>query len=76
VVWRCIRVGVAPRMGRLFNGWIHLELESTAFPGIVILVGLIGLCTVFVHVVEGWGWILDASSNSSNSPGPKREYTE
>ncbi len=40
-------------MGRLTNWWIHLELESTVFIGVVVLGGLIALGTAFVHFVEG-----------------------
>ncbi len=44
-------------MGRILNWWIQLQLQSAVVLGIVVLVGLVLVCTVFVHFEEGWNWV-------------------
>ena len=44
-------------MGRILNWSIQLQLESAVILGVVVLVGLVGLCTMFVHFEEGWTWV-------------------
>src|SRR5206468_2827880 len=47
----------SPVMGRILNWSIQLQLESAVILGVVVLVGLVGLCTMFVHFEEGWTWV-------------------
>jgi voltage-gated potassium channel len=44
-------------MGRILNWWIQLQLQSAVVLGVVVLLGLLVLCTVFVHFEEGWNWV-------------------
>jgi len=44
-------------MGRLLNWWIQLQLQSAVGLGVVVLVGLVVVCTLFVHFEEGWNWV-------------------
>jgi hypothetical protein len=44
-------------MGRILNWWIQLQLQSAVVLGVVVLVGLVIVCTLFVHFEEGWNWV-------------------
>ncbi|OGS51481.1 MAG: hypothetical protein A3K65_04245 [Euryarchaeota archaeon RBG_16_68_12] len=44
-------------MNRLREWWLHLRLRNTIALGVSVLLGLLVLGTLFVHVVEGWGWV-------------------
>ena len=44
-------------MGRILNWWIQLQLQSAVVLGVVVLVGLVVVCTLFVHFEEGWNWV-------------------
>ena len=70
-------------MGRILNWSIQLQLESAVILGVVVLVGLVGLCTMFVHFEEGWTWVDAAyfaiTSTTTVSYGdliPKHEATK
>ncbi len=44
-------------MARIIDWWFDRELGSTVVLGSTILLLLLAMGTVFVHEVEGWGWI-------------------
>ena len=70
-------------MGRILNWWIQLQLQSAVVLGVVVLVGLVVVCTMFVHFEEGWNWVDSAyfaiASTTTVSYGdliPKHEATK
>ncbi len=70
-------------MGRILNWWIQLQLQSAVVLGVVVLVGLVMVCTLFVHFEEGWNWVDAAyfaiASTTTVSYGdliPKHEATK
>ncbi len=44
-------------MARILDRWFDRELGCTVVLGSTILLLLLAMGTVFVHEVEGWGWI-------------------
>src|SRR6058998_2711197 len=70
-------------MGRILNWWIQLQLQSAVVLGVVVLLALMVVCTVFVHFEEGWNWVDAAyfaiASTTTVSYGdliPKHEATK
>ena len=70
-------------MGRILNWWIQLQLQSAVVLGVVVLLGLVVLCTMFVHFEEGWNWVDSAyfaiASTTTVSYGdlfPRHEATK
>jgi len=70
-------------MGRILTWWIQLQLQSAVVLGVVVLVGLVVVCTMFVHFEEGWNWVDAAyfaiASTTTVSYGdliPKHEATK
>ena len=44
-------------MPRILDWWVELRLRHAVLLGMSVLLGLLVLCAVIVHFVEGWSWV-------------------